>query len=181
MSIRKIVLFGDARLTAPNAPMKAFGPGTSRLLDDMKTTCWTLPGLGLAAPQIGLNLRLALVDLSVGKDPDAVYVLANPEIVAREGSTILEEGCLSFPGLFTRIRRPHAITVRAQDEHGVWRTLEAEGELAQAFCHEIDHLNGILLIDHLEGLARRLFLARVQIARLRWRRLPADRYERLPH
>lgn len=180
MPILKILLFGDARLVAPNMPVEDFGPGLVRLLDDMKTTCWTLPGLGLAAPQVGINRRLAFVDLSVGRDPGALHILANPTILAREGGTIQEEGCLSFPGLFTRIRRPRAITVRAQDERGTWRTLEAEGTLAQAFCHEIDHLDSVLLPDHLAGAARRLFLVRAWIARRRWRRLPAGRYERLP-
>ena len=180
MSTQKILLFGDPRLVAPNTSVDAFGPGLARLLDDMKTTCWTLPGLGLAAPQIGINSRLAVVDLSVGKDPSAVHVLANPTIIARDRYTVLEEGCLSFPGIFTRIRRPRTVTVRAQDEQGTWRTLEAEDTLAQAFCHEIDHLDSILLPDHLAGAARRLFLMRVGIARRRWRRLPADRYESLP-
>lgn len=179
MPTLKILLYGDRRLVASNAPVEEFGPALSRLLDEMKHTCWTLPGLGLAAPQVGLNRRLAFVDLSIGEDPDALTVLANPEIIAREGHVILEEGCLSFPGIFTRIRRPRKVTVRAQDEHGAWRTLTAEGTLAQAFCHEIDHLDGILLPDHLRGVARSLFLARVAVARLRWRRLPADRYERL--
>jgi peptide deformylase len=162
MSVRPILIYGDPRLEAENAPVEEFDEGLERLIDDLFETGWKAPGLGLAAPQIGVNLRLATIDLSVGKDPDARIVLANPSIVRTQGRTSLEEGCLSFPGLFTTIERPSALVVRAQDERGEWRDIEAEGLLAQAVCHEIDHLDGVLLVHHLRGMKRRLFMRRVE-------------------
>ena len=161
MSVRPILLYGDPRLEAENEPVKVFDETLKDLVTDLFESGWKAPGLGLAAPQIGVNLRLATVDLSVGKDPDTRIVLANPTIVQRQGKTNLEEGCLSFPGLFTTLERPSALTVRAQDEHGEWKEIEAEGLLAQAVCHEVDHLDGILLVHHLRGMKRRLFLRRV--------------------
>lgn len=162
MSVRPILLFGDPRLEAENWPVEVFDAELRRLVEDLFETGWKAPGLGLAAPQIGVNLRLATIDLSIGKDPEARIVLANPTIVDRHGKASLEEGCLSFPGLFTTLDRPSWLRVRAQDEHGEWRELEAEGLLAQAVCHEVDHLDGILLVHHLRGMKRRLFLRRVE-------------------
>jgi peptide deformylase len=162
MSVRPILIYGDPRLEGENAPVEKFDEGLGAIIDDLFETGWRAPGLGLAAPQIGVNLRLATIDLSVGKDPDAKIVLANPTIVRAQGRTSLEEGCLSFPGLFTTIERPSALVVRAQDEHGEWREIEAEGLLAQAVCHEVDHLDGVLLVHHLRGMKRRLFMRRVE-------------------
>ena len=162
MSIRPILVYGDPRLEAENAPVENFDGELRELVDDLFETGWNAPGLGLAAPQIGVNLRIATIDLSVGKDRDARIVLANPTIIRQQGKTSLEEGCLSFPGLFTTIDRPAALVVRAQDEHGQWRDLEAEGLLAQAVCHEVDHLDGILLVHHLRGMKKRLFMRRVE-------------------
>lgn len=161
MAIRPILLYGDPRLEADNSPVTEFGPELATLVGDLFETGWSAPGLGLAAPQIGVNLRLATIDLSVGKAPGDKIVLANPEIVATEGKATLEEGCLSFPGLFTNLTRPRKLTVRAQDEHGEWRTIAAEGLLAQAVCHEVDHLAGVLLVHHLRGVKRQMFLRRV--------------------
>jgi len=124
-------------------------------------TGWKAPGLGVAAPQIGVNLRLATIDLSVGKDPDQKTVLANPEIIATQGMISLEEGCLSFPGIFTTISRPRELVVRAQDLDGSWREIEESGLLAQAVCHEVDHLDGRLLVHHLRGIKRTMFLRKV--------------------
>jgi peptide deformylase len=161
MTERPILVYGDPRLESTNRPVELFDEELCALVDDLFETGWKAPGLGLAAPQIGINLRLATIDLSVGKDHDARIVLANPTIVHEQGKTSLEEGCLSFPGLFTTLDRPSALTVRAQNEYGEWRDLEAEGLLAQAVCHEVDHLDGILLVHHLRGMKRRLFLRRV--------------------
>jgi peptide deformylase len=161
MAVRPILLYGDPRLEADNEPVTDFGSELGALVQDLFETGWKAPGLGLAAPQVGVNLRLATIDLSVGKDPGDRIVLANPEIVSTDGSAIVEEGCLSFPGLFTNISRPRWLQVRAQDEHGAWRTLDAEGLLAQAVCHEVDHLDGVLLVHHLRGLKRQVFLRRV--------------------
>jgi len=162
MAVRPILVYGDPRLEATNEPVENFGEELQPLTDDLFETGWRAPGLGLAAPQVGVNLRLVTVDLSVGKDPEARIVLANPEIIRRQGRVSLEEGCLSFPGLFTTIERPRELCVRAQDEHGDWREIEADGLLAQAVCHELDHLDGVLLIHHLRGLKRRMFLRRIK-------------------
>ena len=161
MSVRPILVYGDPRLEAPNSPVERFDDDLRSLIDDLYETAWKAPGLGLAAPQVGANMRLATIDLSVGRDPGARMVLANPEIIRTQGRTNLEEGCLSFPGLFTTIERPLTLTVRAQDEHGTWREITADGLLAQAICHEVDHLDGVLLVHHLRGMKKRLFLRRV--------------------
>lgn len=161
MAARPILIFGDPRLEAPNEPVTDFGPDLGAVVDDLFETGWQAPGLGVAAPQIGVNLRLATVDLSVGKDPSACMVLANPHIVLSEGRTQVEEGCLSFPGLFTAIQRPRRIRVRAQDRTGEWFDIDADGLLAQAICHEMDHLDGVLLVHHLRGLKKQMFMRRV--------------------
>jgi len=162
MQRRPIILWGDPRLVAPNAPVETFDQDLEALITEMFETSWAAPGLGLAAPQIGVNLRLTVLDLSVGKDIDQKIVLANPEIIHQEGRETTEEGCLSFPGLFTTFERPRKVIVRGQDATGTWREIEGEDLLAQALCHEIDHLNGILLIDHIRGLKRRMFLRKVK-------------------
>ena len=162
MTVRPILVYGDPRLEAPNEPVVDFTDDLRILIEDLFETGCHAPGLGLAAPQVGVNLRLATIDLSVGKNPDDRIVLANPEIVHRQGKTSLEEGCLSFPGLFTTIERPSSLSVRAQDEAGRWRTFDADGLLAQAVCHEIDHLDGVLLVHHLRGMKKRLFMRRVE-------------------
>ncbi len=161
MAIRPILIYGDPRLEAPNEPVVRFDDELQEIARDLLETGWKAPGLGLAAPQIGLNLRLATIDLSVGKDPQAPIVLANPKIVETEGTVSLEEGCLSFPGLFTNISRPRKLLVRAQDEHGEWRSIPADGLFAQAVCHEVDHLDSTLLVHHLRGVKRQMFMRRV--------------------
>jgi peptide deformylase len=161
MTVRPILVYGDPRLERASEPVTSFDNRLQELVDDLFETGWHAPGLGVAAPQIGVNIQLATIDLSIGKDPESRIVLANPEIVHRSGSTSLEEGCLSFPGLFTTIDRPRSLRVRAQDQFGSWHEREADGLLAQAVCHEIDHLDGVLLVHHLRGMKRRLFLRRV--------------------
>ena len=161
MSVRPVLIFGDPRLEAENLPVEDFGGELQATIRDLFETGWRAPGLGVAAPQIGVNLRLATIDLSVGRDPGDRIVLANPEIIQSRGRTSVEEGCLSFPGLFTTIERPTSLTVRAQDEAGEWREIEADGLLAQAVCHEVDHLDGVLLTHHLKGMKKKLFMRRV--------------------
>lgn len=161
MTVLPILVYGDSRLEAANQPVRVFGEELRSLVGDLFETGWNAPGLGLAAPQVGVNLRIATIDTSVGKDPAARMVIANPEIVSSRGEARLEEGCLSFPGLYTTIQRPTTLHIRAQDESGRWCELDTEGLLAQAICHEVDHLNGVLLIHHLRGMKRRLFLRRV--------------------
>ncbi len=162
MPVRPVLLYGDHRLSALNHPVQEFGPKLDQLIRDMLETCWDAPGLGLAAPQLGINLRLAVIDLSLGKEPEAPVVLVNPEIISGQGRLSADEGCLSFPGLFATISRPRKIVARAQDGTGEWRPIQAEGILARAICHEIDHLDGVLMIDHLRGPRRWLLRRRAK-------------------
>jgi len=161
VSVHPILVYGDPRLEMPSVPVEEFTQELADLARDLFEAGWKAPGLGLAAPQIGVNQRVAVIDLSVGKDPDQQLVLVNPEIVDRQGRTALEEGCLSFPGLFTSITRPKILSVRFQDLGGEVQEMTAEGLLAQAVCHELDHLDGTLLVHHLTGLKRRMFLRRI--------------------
>ena len=161
MSVRPILVYGEPLLEAPNQPVTEFGDELVGLVDDLFETGWAAPGLGLAAPQVGVNLRLATVDLSVGKDPEQKLVLANPMIIETSGKITVEEGCLSFPGLFTTIARPRELVVRAQDIDGEVFEIEADGLLAQALGHEIDHLDGRLLVNHLRGIKKKMFLRRI--------------------
>jgi peptide deformylase len=165
VAVRPILLFGDPRLETRAAPVTAFGDALEGLVEDLFETAWNAPGLGLAAPQVGLDLALAVVDLSVGGDPSARVVLANPRVVSASGVATVEEGCLSFPDVFVKLSRPNRIVVRAADQLGHWRLITGEGLMAQALCHELDHLRGVLLPHHLGGTRRRLLLRRV--ARLR--------------
>ncbi len=162
MAIRELVKYGDPRLVAPNEEVTAFGDsGLLELVGDLKETCWAAPGLGLAAPQIGVNRRVAVVDLSVGKDPGALLVLVNPSVVRKVGKVRDEEGCLSLPDLVEVVERPEEVVVEAFDENGARRTLEGRDLLARALCHEIDHLDQRLFIDRLSSLKRSLLLRRV--------------------
>lgn len=162
MAIREIVKYGDPRLVAKNAAVEVFDdPELAALLRDLKETCWAAPGVGLAAPQIGVNLRVTIVDLSVGKDPAQMLVLVNPVVVDAQGIIRDEEGCLSFPDLVETVERPERVTVEAFDERGNKRTLDGRDLLARAFCHEVDHLDQRLFVDRLSPLKRGLLLRKV--------------------
>ena len=154
--IRDIVRYGDPRLTAENVDIDLRTDELSGLVADMVETCHAAPGVGLAAPQIGLNKRIAIIDLSVGADPGALIVLVNPVIVEIEGEQREEEGCLSVPDLTEKVLRPARVRVRAGDASGNVREIEGTGLLARALCHETDHLNGMLFVDRLRGLKREL-------------------------
>ena len=159
--IRDIVRYGDPRLLAENEEVEPGSSELSSLVADMLATCHAAPGIGLAAPQIGVNLRVAVIDLSVGADPAAPIVLVNPEIVETSGEQKEEEGCLSIPDLSERVVRPSRVRARFRDAGGEPRELEATGLLARALCHEIDHLNGTLYVHRLRGLKRELTLRRI--------------------
>jgi peptide deformylase len=162
VAIREIVKYGDPRLVAKNASVEVFDdPAFAALLQDLKETCWAAPGVGLAAPQIGVNLRVTIVDLSVGKDPSQVLVLVNPVVVDAQGMIRDEEGCLSFPDLVETVERPERVTVEAFDERGNKRALDGRDLLARAFCHEVDHLDQRLFVDRLSPLKRGLLLRQV--------------------
>jgi peptide deformylase len=160
--IRDIVKYGDPRLLAPNAPIGDFAdPALAALLLDLKATCWAAPGYGLAAPQIGVNLRVAIVDLSVGEDPAKVIVLVNPRVVEKNGALRDEEGCLSLPDLVDVVERPEEVVVEAQDGAGKTQTIRGRELLARALCHEIDHLDSHVYIDRISSLKRGLILRKV--------------------
>ncbi len=154
--IRDLVRWGDPRLLAPNSPVDPISPALPALVADMIATCHAAPGIGLAAPQIGVNQRLAIVDLSVGADPEALLVLVNPEILETSGEQREEEGCLSVPDVSERVVRPARALVRAADAEGKIWEIEGTELLARALCHEIDHLNALLFVDRLRGLKREL-------------------------
>ncbi len=154
--IRDIIRFGDDRLLAENLAVEAGWPEMSALLADMSETCHAAPGIGLAAPQIGVNRRVAIIDLTVGQDLDALIVLVNPVILETSGEQKEEEGCLSVPDLTERVLRQEKVRVRAADASGLEREIEGTGLLARALCHEIDHLNSTLYVDRLRGLKREL-------------------------
>lgn len=126
------------------------------LARSMTKTMHTAPGIGLAAPQVNRGIRLITVDLSVGENDSDLIILANPEILHQEGSSVLEEGCLSVPGINENVPRPFQVIVKGIDLEGNERIIEAEDLLARVFCHEIDHINGKLFIDRLSPLKKSL-------------------------
>jgi peptide deformylase len=165
--VRDILRWGDPRLTAENAEADPKDPELPGLLADMVATCHAAPGIGLAAPQIGVNLRVAIVDLSVGADPAKLIVLVNPVVLEVSGEQREEEGCLSVPDISERVSRPSRVLVRAADAAGALREVEGTGLMARALCHETDHLNGMLFLQHLRGLKREMVLRRLEKARAR--------------
>lgn len=160
--IRDLVRYGDPRLLAENAEADAKAPETASLLADMVETCHAAPGVGLAAPQVGVNLRVAIIDLSVGADPAAMIVLVNPVILETSGEQKDEEACLSILDVAEPVVRPARARVRAADATGQLREIEGTGLLARALCHEIDHLNGVLFVDRLRGLKRELTWKKIE-------------------
>jgi peptide deformylase len=156
MSVRPIVKYGDPVLHSPSAPVTAIDDAVVRLVDDMVATMYAAPGIGLAAPQIGVGLRVIVIDLSVGADPSQLIKLVNPEFVTREGEQKHDEGCLSVPGYGGSPVRPARVTVKGLDLLGNERVYTATELLARAFCHEIDHIDGLLFVDRLTPLKRDL-------------------------
>jgi peptide deformylase len=150
MAIRKIVKYPDPILKQKAKPVTKFHARLHKLLDDMAETMYHAPGVGLAAPQVGILKRVIVVDIGEG-----LIEIVNPEIIEKVGEQISPpEGCLSIPGLIGDVRRANLITVVGQDRHGNPLKLEAEGYLARALQHEVDHLNGVLFIDIAERVYR---------------------------
>jgi peptide deformylase len=160
--IYPIVKYGDPILEKPTATVKKFDVEFEQLTEDMFASMYAAQGVGLAAPQIGLTLRVAVVDVTTGKNPEAKIVLANPEIIHAEGEVREEEGCLSIPGFRGYVMRPQFVTVRAQNAKGESFEIRGENLLARAFCHEIDHLNGVLFLQHLSMLKRDLIKRKIK-------------------
>jgi peptide deformylase len=160
--IYPIVKYGDPVLEAPAKPVEKFGEELEKLVADMFESMYAARGVGLAAPQIGISLRVAVIDVTDGKNPEAKIVCANPEMVHVEGEQREEEGCLSLPGFRGHVARPIYVTVRAQDASGKVFEMRGEGLLARAFCHEMDHLDGKLFINHLSMLKRDMIKRKIR-------------------
>jgi peptide deformylase len=160
--IRPIVRHGTTVLHTPAAPVEQVTPEIQALVDDMIHTMYAAPGIGLAAPQVGVGLRIFVCDLSVGRQAGELMTFINPEFVSREGMQLEEEGCLSVPGFNATVARPERIVLTGLDRDGAARTVEATGLLARCFQHEMDHLHGTLFVDRLRGLQKDLILRKIK-------------------
>jgi peptide deformylase len=160
--IYPIVKYGDPVLEKPAATVRNFDAELQELADDMFASMYAAQGVGLAAPQIGKSIRMTVIDVSNGKNPEAKIVLVNPEIVHAEGEVREEEGCLSIPGFRGYVVRPQFVTVKAQNLKGEPFDIRGENLLARAFCHEIDHLAGVLFLQHLSMLKRDLIRRKIK-------------------
>lgn len=162
MSLLPIVKYPEAVLNTRAEEIASIDEAIRKLVSDMVETMHAAPGVGLAANQVGVLRRVALVDLSVGKDPAALLVLINPKVLSTEGNQVDEEGCLSIPGVTEMVPRPLRVEVEALDLQGASYRVRGEGLLARALLHEIDHLEGILFLERLSPLKRRLVRRRIQ-------------------
>jgi peptide deformylase len=157
MAILRILHYPEPILKKKSEPVIRFDEELRKLADDMAETMYAAPGVGLAAPQVGISRRIVVIDCAPKSEEPRLMKIVNPEIVAREGEVFEEEGCLSVPAYYAKVPRSARVTVRHQDLDGKTVELEAEGLLAIAFQHEIDHLEGILFIDHLSPLKKSIF------------------------
>ncbi len=160
--ILPILKYGAPQLRAVSKAVDSFNGELEKIARNMIDTMYSSPGIGLAAPQIGVNIRLTTIDLSVGEDASKLIILCNPEIVYTEGEQRCDEGCLSLPSFSETVARPLRMCVRGKNIHGEEIKIEAEGLLARCLSHEIDHLNGILFIDHLSALKRNLIKNKIK-------------------
>lgn len=156
MAIRTILRYPDKRLRNKAETVGVVDDAVRQLCDDMAETMYAAPGVGLAAPQIGVSKRIFVIDIANEGEPSQLRTFINPEIIAREGEAVWEEGCLSFPGIHEEIERAAKVTVRALDLQGNTFELHAEGLLAIAVQHENDHLDGALMVDRVSLLKRRM-------------------------
>ncbi len=160
--IRPILRYGADTLHAIAHPVDDFGADLQTLIDDMIETMYAAPGVGLAAPQVGVPLRLFVADPSSGEASGELIILANAEVVEQEGTQVEEEGCLSLPGFTARVTRPTRLVVRGMDRDGSPVQFEGEGLRARVFQHELDHLDGSLFVNRLHGIKRDLIVRRVR-------------------
>ena len=160
--IRPIVKFGDAVLQSRATDVPAIDDQLQKLVDDMIETMYAAPGIGLAAPQVGVPLRMFVLDLSFGRNADDLIVMINPELVEQEGMQLEEEGCLSVPGFNATVVRPTRVVVRGLDRTGTPRSVEGTNLQARAFQHEMDHLDGKLFVDRLRGIKRDLIVRKIR-------------------
>jgi peptide deformylase len=156
MPVRKIVTYGHPVLEKLAEPVLQIDGEIIDLARDMVLTMHAAPGIGLAAPQVNVSRRVITVDLSVGENPADLIILVNPELLATEGEEVSEEGCLSVPGIHENVKRPARVRIKGLDLKGDEKVIEATGQLARVFCHEIDHINGRLFIERLSSLKKAL-------------------------
>jgi peptide deformylase len=164
MSILQIVKYGNPTLTKKAVEIINLDKYIEELAQNMLQTMYAAPGIGLAAPQVNESKRLITVDLSVGENSQNLIILINPELISQEGKLISEEGCLSVPDINEKVARPFRIIIKGIDLKGNEKTVEAEGLLARVLCHEIDHINGKLFIDHLSLLKKSLIKKKLKKA-----------------
>jgi peptide deformylase len=160
--LRPIVKYGHPILQDKAAPVATVSAEVDAVIDDMVTAMHAAPGIGLAAPQIGVGLRICVIDLSVGRRAEDLRVMINPQFVEREGTQLEEEGCLSLPGFTATVLRPKRVTIRALDPQGREQFVEGKELLARALQHEVDHLDGTLFVDRLRVIKRRQIVRRIE-------------------
>lgn len=160
--IRPILRYGADVLHVPAEPVGEITPDVEQLIDDMVQTMYAAPGIGLAAPQVGVGLRIFVCDVSAGRNPADLLTFVNPEFVERDGMQLEEEGCLSVPGFNATVARPARAVVTGLDRSGQPQTIEGSDLLARCFQHEMDHLDGTLFVDRLRGLQKDLILRKVR-------------------
>jgi peptide deformylase len=160
--LRPIVKYGGDVLHESARDVDVITNETTALIDDMIATMYAAPGIGLAAPQVGVPLRIFVIDLSVGRDPSGLFVMLNPVVVEQEGMQLEEEGCLSMPGFTATVARPNRVVVRGLDREGREQIREGTGLLARALQHEMDHLDGKLFVDRLRGIKRDLIVRKIR-------------------
>jgi len=160
--IRPIVRYGADVLHQPAAPVEAVTSEIQALIDDMIQTMYTAPGVGLAAPQVGVGVRIFVCDISVGRSAGELLAFINPSFVERDGMQLEEEGCLSAPGFNATVARPSRAVLKGLDRNGEEQTVEATGLLARCFQHEMDHLDGMIFIDRLRGLQKDLIVRKIK-------------------
>jgi peptide deformylase len=160
--IRPILRYGDHSLHGHASDVTVFDDSLQHLIDDMVETMYAAPGVGLAATQVGVPLRLFVIDLSAGRDPKGLIVMINPQFVLRDGMQLEEEGCLSLPGFNATVVRPLRATVKGLDRQGGDQTIEGTALLARAFQHEMDHLDGLVFVDRLRGIKRDMIVRKIQ-------------------
>src|SRR5207247_2574932 len=171
--IRPIVLWGTEVLEKPSEPVINITGTEVQLVQDMIETMYKAPGVGLAAPQVGVPKRIMVTDASGGEDRDRLLTILNPEIVATDGEQYEEEGCLSIPGFSANVTRPKKVVLRGIDLNGKDIILEGSDLVARAFCHELDHLNGVFFLDHLSFVKRDMIKRRIKklVRQGKWERI----------
>ena len=160
--IRPILRYGDQVLHQPAAPVTEITDDIRTLIDDMIQTMYAAPGIGLAAPQVGIGLRIFVADVSVGRNPAELITFVNPEFVERDGMQLEEEGCLSVPGFTATVARPKRVVIKGLNREWDEYTIEGTGLLARALQHEVDHLNGCLFVDRLRGISKDLIVRKIK-------------------